>query len=377
MAQPASLTDQALLATDPQAMALSRQQQMADLLTQNSTQQPTGQVISGRYVAPSWAQQLQPLFNAAAGAYLSHNAENKQQALAQALREKQQSAVQNYLNAATPQERFTAGTSQYAPAELQKTAYSLVSPQKLAEGETFNQLNMQTGKYEPIATGDAAMPAGVKEAAQLLGITKPVNEWNPQELAAVNQKVVQLKQAGANNINVNTGQHGFENTAKLGEMFKSEPIYKAHQEINQAYQQVNAALDKNNAAGDLAASIKINKLLDPNSVVRESEVATVANATGLLPKLQNYANKVATGASLNPQQRKEYRQLAKEFYAISGNQYNETRNKYSQIGQQNQLNGTDTILGQPWKAPVVSNQNLTPAMQSANEILGIPSMGNK
>lgn len=99
MAQPASLTDQTLLATDPQALALSRQQQMADLLTQNSMQQPTGNLISGRYVAPSWAQQLQPLFNAAAGAYLSHNAENKQQALAQALRDKKLQEQKNIMEA--------------------------------------------------------------------------------------------------------------------------------------------------------------------------------------------------------------------------------------------------------------------------------------
>ena len=153
MAQPAALTDQTILSTDPQAMALSRQQQMADLLTQNSMQQPTGQVISGRYVAPSWSQQLQPLFNAAAGAYLSHNAENKQQALAEALRGKQQEAIQNYANAATPQERFAAGTSQYAPAELQKSAYSMVAPQKLGEGETLQQLNFGTGQYAPLAAG--------------------------------------------------------------------------------------------------------------------------------------------------------------------------------------------------------------------------------
>lgn len=115
MAQPAGLTDQTLLATDPQAMALSRQQQMADLLTQNSTQQPTGQVISGRYVAPSWAQQLQPLFNAAAGAYLSHNAENKQQALAEALRKKQQEETSGIMQAlqGTPASTFEqAGPTQ-------------------------------------------------------------------------------------------------------------------------------------------------------------------------------------------------------------------------------------------------------------------------
>ena len=121
--------------------------------------------------------------------------------------------------------------------------------------------------------------------------------------------------------------------------------------------------------------IKINKLLDPNSVVRESEVATVANATGLLPKLENYANKIATGASLNPQQRQEYRQLAKDFYKISGEQYNQTRNKYAQLGQQNGLTGTETILGQPWVAPTAPAIAPTKNMQDANKILNIPSVG--
>ena len=80
--QDPSLETQKLLALDPQAQALSRQQQTADLLLQNSTQQPTGQLISGRYVAPSWAQQLNPLFNAVAGSYLNYNADQKLQNMA-------------------------------------------------------------------------------------------------------------------------------------------------------------------------------------------------------------------------------------------------------------------------------------------------------
>jgi hypothetical protein len=118
MAQPASLTDLQLLNTDPQAQALSRQQQTADLLLQNSQQQPTGQIISGHYVAPSWAQQLNPLFNAVAGSYLNYNADKQRQELANALRQKQtqevsdimgniksnpQQALQGALNAQTPQ----------------------------------------------------------------------------------------------------------------------------------------------------------------------------------------------------------------------------------------------------------------------------------
>jgi len=360
---------------DPNAEELAtinRQQALANaLMTQGMQGQPQGQLVDGRYVKPSFLQALNPVVQQFAGAYLGNQADKKAQDLASAIRGKQAEAVQNYINAQTPQEKFAAGTSPYAPAELQKSAYGMVIPQKLGEGETLQTLNFGTGQYTPLASGGEKTAPELRTAAQLLGINKPVNEYSPQELAAVNAKVTQLKQAGANVMNVNMGQHGFENTLKLGENFKSEPIYKTHQEVSQAYNQVNDALSKNNAAGDLAASIKINKLLDPNSVVRESEVATVANATGLLPKLQNYANKVANGVTLNPQQRKEYRDLAKDFYNISGNQYNETRNKYLQVGQQNDLKGIDTMLGQPFVAPTSAMPPATKNMIDANAILGI------
>jgi hypothetical protein len=380
MAQEAYITDQSLLAQNPEALDLSRQRKLADLLTGQTFNQPQGNMISGHYVAPSWTQQLAPLVSGIAGQAMNKNLDEKQLKLAEALRGKQQEIMQAWSEAKTPQEKFAIGTSEYAPPQLKSAMYDKLKSQKVGEGESILDYDLSTGGYNPVAQGAMKAAPEVKQAMQMLGINKPLDQLSPQELQAVNGKIDQINASkrAVTNLSVNTGQHGFENTAKLGEMFKSEPIYKTHQEINQAYQQVNAALDKNNAAGDLAASIKINKLLDPNSVVRESEVATVANATGLLPKLQNYANKVVTGASLNPQQRKEYRQLAKDFYAISGNQYNETRNKYSQIGQQNQLNGTDTILGSPWKQPITSNTNLTPAMKNANEILGIPSInGNQ
>jgi len=367
-------TTQSLL--DPNAadlQTLNRQQAYAQaLMTQGLQGQPQGQMVSGYYVKPSFTQALQPVVQALTGAYLGNRAEQKQRDLAAAIRGKQAEAVQNYLSAQTPQEKFAAGTSPYAPAELQKSAYGMITPQKLGEGETLQQLNFGTGQYAPLASGGEKTAPELRTAAQLLGINKPVSEYTPQDLAAINAKVTQLKQAGANVMNVNMGQHGFENTLKLGENFKSEPIYKTHQEVSQAYNQVKNALSRNDAAGDLAASIKINKLLDPNSVVRESEVATVANATGLLPKLANYAAQVANGTRLNPEQRKEYKKLAEDFYAISGNQYNETRNKYLQIGQQNDLKGTDTILGKPYTP---SSNTVTPpvtkTMMDANAILGI------
>ena len=168
--------------------------------------------------------------------------------------------------------------------------------------------------------------------------------------AILEAQVIASKRA-VTNVSVNTGQHGFTNTITLGEKFASEPIYKAHQEVSQAYKQVNNALDRGDAAGDLAAAIKINKMFDPTGVVKESEAARIAAARGNLQTLLQYTAKVTKGETLDPTQRKQYKELVKDFYDISGEQYNETRNKYSEIGKINQLSGTDVILGQPWKPP--------------------------
>ena len=53
----------------PEFLALERQKKMADLLLQKGQQQPQGEMVSGHYVAPSWAQQLNPLVNS----YISGN----------------------------------------------------------------------------------------------------------------------------------------------------------------------------------------------------------------------------------------------------------------------------------------------------------------
>jgi hypothetical protein len=177
-----------------------------------------------------------------------------------------------------------------------------------------------------------------------------------------------------NNI-VNTGQRGFENTLKLGENWKNEPIYKAHQEVSQAFKQVNNALDRNDAAGDLTAAIKINKMFDPTGVVRETEAARIAASRGTLDTMLQLTAKITKGESLTPTQRKQYKSLVKDFYDISGEQYNETRAKYAEIGKENDLKGTDTILGAPWKPSVTNAVPITQNMQDANKILGIPPMG--
>ena len=71
----------------PEILALERQKKLADLLQSRALEQPQGQMVSGRYVAPSILQQLAPLANAYMGRKAGENYESQASKLAQRLRQ--------------------------------------------------------------------------------------------------------------------------------------------------------------------------------------------------------------------------------------------------------------------------------------------------
>ena len=150
----ADLTEQQLLSTDPDVLGLQRQRKLAELLTGQAFNQPQGQMISGRYVAPSGLQQALPMISAAIGGLSNANLDTKQTELAAALRGKQQQAVQQYMDAKTPKEQFIAGTNQYAPSQLQSAAYEMLKPTVLAPESSIVKPSFGAeGGYQTMATG--------------------------------------------------------------------------------------------------------------------------------------------------------------------------------------------------------------------------------
>jgi hypothetical protein len=152
--------------------------------------------------------------------------------------------------------------------------------------------------------------------------------------------------ARASNVTVpvHLGQKGFDNTLKLRSDFRSEPIYKAHQDVQSAYSQITAALKQASPAGDLAGATKLMKILDPGSVVRESELGMAMAASGLLDRVQNYASMVMSGQKLTPTQRTDFQRLADALRTESEKQYNNKRKEYEGIATRNGLN-VDDVLG--------------------------------
>jgi hypothetical protein len=79
-----------------QQQQLNRQQQMAQLLLQQGMNQPQGQMVSGRYVAPSFFQYAAPLAQMYAGTRLAEKGDKAQADLAKALRQQYASEMNQY-----------------------------------------------------------------------------------------------------------------------------------------------------------------------------------------------------------------------------------------------------------------------------------------
>lgn len=134
------------------------------------------------------------------------------------------------------------------------------------------------------------------------------------------------------------GQKGLDNEMKIRGAFSGEPVYKAYQEMRSAYGQITDSLRQESPAGDLAAATKFMKLLDPGSVVRESELYLAMKASGALDRFVNYANMRINGTSLTPTQRKDFQSLADQLFSTAANTYNTKRNEYAELATQYGLN---------------------------------------
>jgi len=239
-------------------------------------------------------------------------------------------------------------------------AESMQKQQAARQEASRNQQIWQASGGDPMKAMSMGMDANSAKTFAGLGpdMTKDILVRDANGQLVPNAQLIEAKKsiqkAGAPTI-INEGQKGLDNTLKLRGDFRSEPIYKANQEMQSAYAQIGAGLKTGTPVGDMAAATKIMKLLDPGSVVRESELGMAMAANGLGDRLQNYAQNVISGNKLTPKQRIEFQQLADSLYQESVNQYNSKRGEYEGIARANKLDVGHTV-GKPLS--VVRKPNL-------------------
>lgn len=115
---------------------------------------------------------------------------------------------------------------------------------------------------------------------------------------------------------------------KLADDYRNQS--KAFKEVGDAYKQISATLDKatTSPAATLAAATKFMKLLDPGSVVRESELGMALAATGAVDRLTNYTNTLKYGKVLTANQAEDFRNITKQIYAAAQAQQQQIDGNY-------------------------------------------------
>ena len=268
--------------------------------------------------------------------------------------------------------------------EGRKAFGDLLAAQKTLLGDTFSlaegtkqyQRDPITGEVREIAAGAPKREPESDAIKTLRGLglaptienlrllDKP--EATPSEIRTLQmlnapitfENVIRLRQSGAPKtiVDMTGGQKGFENEMALGSKFKAEPIYKDFNDMKSAFGQVVSSLSAGTPIGDVAGATKIMKLLDPGSVVRESELAIAMQASGRMDRLQNYFNNFMTGQKLTPTQRDDFKALANELYAAAGDAYNKKRKEYEDFGNAYQFKNLNTALGPAANIPSLVRQ---------------------
>lgn len=230
---------------------------------------------------------------------------------------------------------------------------ALLEQQKAASPQKIERWNPQTNQVEigwatpgqndfmPIGQGK---PEDVKplprEDVHLGGGRWQTREYNPAT-RMFDRPIGEpfSKKPTASEVNVsNFPKETFKNERDLRNDFQGLPTTKAYLEVQNSYDQIRFALANPSPANDLTAATKYMKLLDPGSVVRESELGMAMSATGLHDRITNYYDMLKSGKKLTPAQRQDFANAAAGLYAAATERYNQSAAEYRGMAKDYQLN---------------------------------------
>lgn len=141
---------------------------------------------------------------------------------------------------------------------------------------------------------------------------------------------------------------------KLADDYRAQS--KPFKEVSDAYRTINATLDKatTSAAATLAGATKFMKLLDPGSVVRESELGMALAASGVLDRAFNYHNTLKNGKVLTPSQAADFKRITQQIYAAAQDGQKQVDDNYRRQAQTYGLRPEMIVqdLGQNTRGPV-------------------------
>lgn len=126
-----------------------------------------------------------------------------------------------------------------------------------------------------------------------------------------------------------TGYQKIKLESELRDDYRTDS--KTYLELKRQSDIIKNSLDDPSAAGTLASATAFMKMLDPSSVVRESELAMAMKTNGALDRLGNYINVIQLGQVLTDQQKTDFKRLVDSYSKAAEEAHKNTNKKYKQI----------------------------------------------
>lgn len=128
----------------------------------------------------------------------------------------------------------------------------------------------------------------------------------------------------------------------LRKEFQAHPVYKSFQTIERSEKSMKVAYEKSVAdkttksriASDQALGVLFQKLLDPTSVVRESEYARTPEGAGIMSRIKSVLPRLARGGlGISDEDRKELYEMAEALLVVAKEQMNKHIKNYIGFAQ--------------------------------------------
>jgi hypothetical protein len=115
--------------------------------------------------------------------------------------------------------------------------------------------------------------------------------------------------------------------------FRQEPNVKDFIVVRDNARRIQGALDQGTGFGDLSAIFAFMRVLDPNSVVRETEFKNAEEASGWLQRTLNLPGKAVSGNRLTPMARAKIGIMVRNLYAVQKQTYDRKVEQYKKIAK--------------------------------------------
>lgn len=205
------------------------------------------------------------------------------------------------------------------------------------------------------------LAGGVRES--LTGINPMLQPLADALYANAENMTADQIQASVQSIREKDAQFKVNTEKELRNEYNQLPAVKEFSTVRTAYKQISNALANPSAANDLAAATKFMKLLDPGSVVRESELGLAMAATGAIDRMQNYFQRLQNGQMLNPSQRADFKRAAELAYQAAEETYGQISDQYVDLSKSYGVSPDNVVLkskrdaGKPNAKPNVPQRN--------------------